>query len=373
MFRTLTESSPDGAWDLETFVDSASGSIGSWMSYVMMFMGVIGIVWATVLLIKKLTAPPGYDQGSWGSIMIMIMIGGAMTVGGTSMPGLFAPSSEEGEGNEPSPTPSSSTSESPTPAPEPTQQPAPPPAEPADLTWLWITLGIVAAVAILVVGVLLTVMLVKRLRKASRAEAERKRLEEARQERIREIWQSWIDRHKAVKEKVLSAETDWDMIFSYPCLSDATVPQTRDLHRAISAADHASDSMPPGLDETTDISSLPYPKMVLAAEETWQTAFSFAKRTGQKLLPKEERKTIEQIIKLLRMAQDAGGSPSERDVAYSRAQKLIADLRVVKVPERAMVMIEQEQRLMLEAPASSPSPQAGSVPTEGEKKSPIIL
>src|SRR5690606_22748323 len=130
-------------------------------------------------------------------------------------------------------------------------------------------------------------------------------------------------------------------------------------------------SMPADLDERTQIDQLTYPKLVLQAEEAWQLAYSFAKRTGQKLLPRQERKTIEQISKLLNIAKNAGGSSSERDVAYARAQKLIQSLRVVKVPERAMLAIEQEQRLMLEASAQ-PQQAAMSAP-EDAFKAPITL
>lgn len=347
-------------------------SISSWSGTLLLLVGCISLIWGGALLIMKLVAGPSREMyaASWGKICTLLIVGGGMIVGGTNISGLLALSSEEGEGDEPTPTPSPSTSENPTPA--PTSEPASPPAEPADLTWLWITLGITVAVAILVVGVLLTVMLTKKLRRASRDEAERERLEEARRKRLEETWTRWTDRHQAVKEKVLAAETDWDMIFSYPCLSDATIPQTRDLHRALRAVDHASSTMPSGLDETTDIGSLPYPTMVLAAEESWEAALSFAKHTGQKLLPKEERKTIEQIIKLLRLAQDSGGSTSERDVAYARAQKLIAGLRVFKVPEKALAVIETEQRLMLEAPSAERTYKVGGS-VDDTKKSPIIL
>lgn len=373
MFGILTDSPPGDTGDLATFFGSANDTISNWMSYLMVFIGLIGIVWAGVLLIKKLMAPLGYGHGSWASIMLMLLIGGAMTAGGTSMSGLFVPSSEKGEGGKTSPDPSPSTTpETSAPTPGPTHQPTSSPAEPADLTWLWITLGITAAVAILVVGVLLVVMLTKKLRRAAHAEAEQKRLQEAKRRRLEEAWTRWTDRHQAIKEKVLTAETDWDMIFSYPCLSDATVPQTRDLHRAMRSVDHADNDMPTGLDETTDIASLPYPKKVLAAEEAWEAAFSFAKRTGQKLLPREERKTIEQIVKLLHLARDSGGSPSERDVAYARAQKLIAGLRVFKMPEKALAVLTHEQRLMLEAPAPGQTPKVAAMAAE-EKKSAITL
>ena len=68
-----------------------------------------------------------------------------------------------------------------------------------------------------------------------------------------------------------------------------------------------------------------------------------------KLIPKDERKKIDQIVQLLKLARDSGGSEHERSVAYERASKLIDELHYVRVPEAAKKAISGEVRLMLEA------------------------
>lgn len=170
--------------------------------------------------------------------------------------------------------------------------------------------------------------------------------------RARELWDGFVTRHGVLREKLLEIETDWDLIFKYPALTNSTVATTRQFHRALRAADSLSAEPPSKLDLTMDLSRMPYPKLVLEAEDAWQVAWDFARHTGTRLIPKEERGRIDQIVQLLTMARDSGGSDHERAVAYERARKLIGELSFVRIPETALEAIEAEQRKMIEsAPA----------------------
>lgn len=222
-----------------------------------------------------------------------------------------------------------------------------------DLSGVWNTMGMIGAgagIALLSIGAFW--MLNKARRSALAHRREQEAVAEDRRQALA-VWQKFIDRHRTIKANVLEIETDWDLLFSYPALVDASVPQTLALHRALSKLDSASSIAPAGLNLSMEISELPYPKLVTEAQEAWRAAWSFAQRTGLKLIPRAERKKLDQISKLLELARNGGGSEHERSVAYSRISKLVGELQFVKVPEVAMQSIEGERRRMIEAPAGS--------------------
>lgn len=75
---------PTGAWDLTSFLQNAKSAIQGWGGGLLMLLGVAGLVWGGVLLIKKLMANPqtaGQQQG-WGTIALLILVGGALATGG---------------------------------------------------------------------------------------------------------------------------------------------------------------------------------------------------------------------------------------------------------------------------------------------------
>jgi hypothetical protein len=272
-------------------------------------------------------------------IMVVISILGVLIAVSVAMFGSLKDKAAQVEGNlksELRPTPA--------PAPDPVAVTPPP-----DLTMLWISLGVAGGLVVLAVLVTILVMVIRHSRHgalqlrqqlAAKAEDRRKALE---------IWNKSVGLHKELSAKVLEIEMDWDMLFSYPALVDASVPQTRDFHRALRTLDSVSAEPPADLNLAMAITELPYPKLVAEAEESWLAAWSFAKRTGTKLLPKEERKKIDQILQLLKLARDSGGSENERSVAYGRAAKLIGELRFISIPQRALATIDTEAQLMLEA------------------------
>ncbi len=223
----------------------------------------------------------------------------------------------------------------------------------ADYSSLWITLGIIGAL-VLIAG--LTAFLVLQLRRLSASKLELQERRDARAEDHRqalEIWDGYRAVHDGLKLAVLDAETDWDLIFQYPALVDGSVPQTRDFHRALREVEAQSATPPADLSLSMAIGELPYPRLVRAADEAWASAWGFARRTGTRLIPRDERKKIDQIVKLLRMARSTGGSEHERAIAYERAARLIGELRFVKVPEATLQALGAESRLMLETSQAS--------------------
>lgn len=244
--------------------------------------------------------------------------------------------------NEPSASPVA------TQAPEPSPEPADPIVLPEIHNGMTIVV-VLAIVAILVIGSLITWKLVRNHRHTTRLERERREALEKDKAAALASWQKIIDRHATVREKHLHAETDWDTLFLYPAINDASVPSTLRMLQAMRAASVVSDKPPASLSTDTDISALPYPKLVDKLEAAWDEAWSHARKVGQRSLPLKEKKLITQIRQLLRTAENAGSSPTEVELAYKRINDLVAQLEVVRLPEKATQAIEQHQRLAIEA------------------------
>jgi hypothetical protein len=78
---------PTAAWDLTSFLQNAKSQIQLWGGLLLMLLGAVGLVWGGVLLVKKLMANPhtaGQQQG-WGTIAMLIVVGGALGTGGWSL------------------------------------------------------------------------------------------------------------------------------------------------------------------------------------------------------------------------------------------------------------------------------------------------
>ncbi|MFE7117083.1 hypothetical protein ACFU99_16890 [Streptomyces sp. NPDC057654] len=78
---------PSAAWDLTSFLKNAKSQIQLWGGLLLMLVGVAAMVWGGVLLLRKLMANPqsaGHQQG-WGTIALLILVGGALSGGGWSL------------------------------------------------------------------------------------------------------------------------------------------------------------------------------------------------------------------------------------------------------------------------------------------------
>lgn len=343
---------------METFLNNSHSALLTMGGGMLLLMGVISIIWGALLMIKKLMGGYGYGE-SWGKVTFLLITGGLLTLGGGS---LFrnAATGAEDEVNDldsdPSPTP--------TPAEE---------SEPSTISMPQVEgalpmVGLIALTLIILGLVWLMLHFWIKQRRARRKAAE---AAEAAQKRIDEAWQSYIDTEKKVMEKFLHAETDWDMIFNYPSLTDPKVEETSALYKAMRAVDRANSDQPKHLTEDSDLTSFEYPRAVIAFEAAWDTAFAHAKRVGQKSIPKEERRTLRDIRDLLSVAENPASAETERSNAKRRIKQLVKRLDHVKLPPRTMDAIEAGTMLQIEsmeslqvdmedynAPVESPSHRA---------------
>ncbi|MDE3723965.1 hypothetical protein PWG71_21455 [Nocardiopsis sp. N85] len=75
---------PAAGWDLVSFFENARNYVGTAGGGLLALMGTVGVVWGGVLLIKKLMASQ-QDQTSWIKILGLVLVGGALMVGGFSL------------------------------------------------------------------------------------------------------------------------------------------------------------------------------------------------------------------------------------------------------------------------------------------------
>lgn len=310
--------------------------------YLMMGVGAVMLAVGLFRVLSRLRLGGGFSEGG-----PLIFMGGVSLIAGAFLPSILSvvTSSITWITGRPEPTAPATSSASPTNTPVE-------PATPADLTWLWIALGLIAALILLAVLAFVVLATTRRARQAR----ERAMADKLAREKVAAAWAGVHARHDQLLRKLLHSETDWDALFFTPALTDPSVPQTAAMLLAMRAASTARDisgDMPrsllrtdggaPGLDD------LPYPQAVDAFELAWSAAERHAKRLGQKGIPAAERKTIKEIRDLLNIAENSAASSTERNLAYRRAQKLIASLEHVHVPDKTMSMLEQSHSLMLGA------------------------
>jgi len=253
-------------------------------------------------------------------------------------------------GEEPSPKPSRPATPSATPSGEPVT--APPVQQPADLTWLFVLLGIILAALHTAVLVWVLVTVSQKARRNIREGRERVKVEQERVQRLTAAWQTFRDRHDELLRKITHAETDWDSLFFTPALTDPNVDQTHRMLLTMRTANTLRDTagdLPPGLTADADLTTIAYPRAVETFARAWDIAERHARRVGQKNVPLAERKTIKEIRTLLDIAENSAASQTERNLAYRRAQNLIADLNSIHVPQSLMAQLEESHRLMLTA------------------------
>lgn len=248
---------------------------------------------------------------------------------------------------EPAPTPTATPTATATPTQSPTSTPTPaaepdpvvlPRIENPETLWL-IPIGLLVIAAI-VAGVWI-----------GRRELANRRLERQRRAKVRAEaeakWAKLVERHRSLEAKVLHAETDWDMLFSYPALTDVSVPTTAAMFRAMNAATAAEVSMPSGNLDRASTAWHPYAQAVDDFALAWEAAYRHAKRLGQAGIPKAELKTVAEIRTLLALAENSGSSDMERRHAYTRAQRLMGELTSFHLPEKALAQVEAASRQML--------------------------
>lgn len=75
---------PTAAWDLVSFFENAGEYAKTGGGALLVAMGIVALVWGGVLLLKKLMAGQ-QNQDSWIKIIMLMIIGGAIAVGGFAL------------------------------------------------------------------------------------------------------------------------------------------------------------------------------------------------------------------------------------------------------------------------------------------------
>lgn len=75
---------PTGAWSVLEALENGAAFVKEAGGGVLILMGLVALVWGGVLALKKLMAGQG-NQTSWGTIILLIILGGAIAVGGFAL------------------------------------------------------------------------------------------------------------------------------------------------------------------------------------------------------------------------------------------------------------------------------------------------
>lgn len=90
----VASSLPLAGWDLVSFFENAREYIGLAGGGLLSLIGTAGVVWGGVLLIKKLMAGQ-QNQDNWFKIILLIIVGGALMVGGFALISTIASGGEQ--------------------------------------------------------------------------------------------------------------------------------------------------------------------------------------------------------------------------------------------------------------------------------------
>lgn len=75
---------PTAAWDLVSALENAGEYVKNGGGALLVMMGLAALVWGGVLLLKKLMSGQ-QNQDSWVKIIMLMIIGGAIAVGGFTL------------------------------------------------------------------------------------------------------------------------------------------------------------------------------------------------------------------------------------------------------------------------------------------------
>lgn len=74
-----------GEWDLKSFIQNATEYARVIIGAIIVLLGVIAIGWAFYKGVSKLMGGQSSQQTSWGTVVILFLIGGAAMVGGGAL------------------------------------------------------------------------------------------------------------------------------------------------------------------------------------------------------------------------------------------------------------------------------------------------
>lgn len=330
--------------DLE--MSEALAPVTSMLSTIAPFIATVGALFMALGLVKWLFGRYSYGGGgNFGLILagLPLFVVGMLLTFSESIFGVDAETEE------------------PAAAPSPTVVQEPEKSTPVELTTSFdfsiplLILAILAGVLLLFgIGYVLT-RFIGAARKSQKLKQEAQEELRAKVKAAEETWAKVRERHKELLGKILWAETDWDALFSFPSLTDVSVPETAALFTAMEKANHLRDN---GSDEPTfrnrvstpeEILSSSYAQAVEAFALAWAIAERKARRVGQKTIPRAERALLKEAKTLLALVENGSASETERRLAYKRVRSLLAKLEHVHVPERAFLQLEEKQLLSITA------------------------
>lgn len=79
---TLPGHLPSAQWDLVSFFNNARDYAGYAGGGLIALLGTIMVIWGVVQLARKLLGGQNAQQIGWFSVIMLLLIGGALTVGG---------------------------------------------------------------------------------------------------------------------------------------------------------------------------------------------------------------------------------------------------------------------------------------------------
>ena len=273
--------------------------------------------------------------------------------------------------------PKASKNSSPASDPTPTADPTPdstPDSGDTDITRLGDSpLGFTGAEVLYVLGCLLALILLialvvggvsyARSRKRKSVEA-REAAEQAKAEeeaRLDRVWTESVERHDHVRDESMRHQTDIDLVLSMPVINDMSEPKTAAYIEALAkAADLAHDTRPSSAEAVEA-----YAKATRDAERAWGAAVRNAHLVRLSKFSPEERKTIQQVAKLMKRAEHET-TPEARKSYFEQATRMLNNL--IEIPAPAVEAIEQSIAGVLANPAaedvtycSAPSSIDGSI------------
>lgn len=87
IFDESVVSMPSAAWDVVSFLENAGDYLKQIGQPLLIIMGIALLIWGFVKAAMKLLGNPQSSQqhGSWGLIVVMIIVGGALMIGGFNL------------------------------------------------------------------------------------------------------------------------------------------------------------------------------------------------------------------------------------------------------------------------------------------------
>lgn len=164
---------------------------------------------------------------------------------------------------------------------------------------------------------------------------------------LRASWNDLVERANTLKVKHYEIETDWDVLFAYPALIDVSVPETAEMVEALHRLNGVSHNPPQNLLSMQNTEGTSLSKAVHRAEKAMAAAWDTARYKSTEYLPDTERRQIEKLTTMLKLAQTSD-SATERAGAYRSMRRELRRMEKLRFPEPTFEQIESNIRGELE-------------------------